>query len=173
MGSFAELTLAFTFSAETPPGVIAAFGEWATGEEAPELPTLEQAFGGTSFEVDAHLGSYFGDDPMESLSLAEQASVWRYLAASGDNVYFPGTPATVLRWDRYAAHWTLTTRTLPKETGPWVRAMISPLGEWAIEGSKEEPRFVGYIVDEYSARPVLIWSVGGGPFQFEGEFGEP
>jgi hypothetical protein len=170
MGSFTELTLAFTFSAETPTEVLGAFVEWRTGEGAPELPTLEDSLGADAFDADMYLGNYFGDDPMASLSLLERAAIWQYLMGWSGNAYFPGTPATALRWDRYGEHWTLTTRTLPKEGGQWVQSMIAPLGEWATEGTRERPWFVGYILDEYSPRPVLIWSVGGDSFQFEGRF---
>lgn len=51
-----------------------------------------------------------------------------------------------------------------------VQAMIAPLGELAAVGSTEEPRFVGYLMDEHSRRPVLIWSTGQQPFRFEGSF---
>jgi hypothetical protein len=87
-----------------------------------------------------------------------------------DNAYFPGTPATALRWDPYGERWTLTTRTFPKEGGEWVQSVIAPLGEFATEGTPDRPWFVGYILAEYSARPVLIWSVGRAVFQFEGQF---
>ncbi len=163
--------MAFTFSAETPTEVLGAFAEWRTGEEAPELSTLDK-WGVDEFYADTHLGDYFGDDPMESLSLLQRAAIWRYLMPWADNAYFPGTPATALRWDRFGEIWTLTTRTLPKESGQRVQAMVAPLGEWATQGTPERPRFVGYMLDEYSPRPVLIWSVGGEPFRFEGEFEE-
>jgi hypothetical protein len=172
MGSFAELTLAFTFSAETPAEVMGAFAEWRTGDGAPELPTLEQSVGADPFDADMYLGSYFGDDPMASLSLLQRAAIWQFLMGWSENAYYPGTPATALRWDQYGEHWTLTTRTLPKEGGQAVQSMIAPLGEWATEGTSEQPRFVGYILDEYTPRPVLIWSVAGEPFRFEGRFEE-
>jgi hypothetical protein len=50
--------------------------------------------------------------------------------------------------------------------------VVASLGEWATEGTPQRPRFVGYILDEYCPRPVLIWSVGREPFRFEGEFEE-
>jgi hypothetical protein len=133
------------------------------------LPTLDQLPSADEFDADTHLSSYFGDDPMESLSLLQRAAMWQYLMPWAPNAYFPGTPATMLRWDRYGEIWTLTTRTQPKESGQYVQAMIEPLGEWAAQGTPERPRFVGYILDEYSPRPVLIWSVGGEPFRFEGQ----
>jgi hypothetical protein len=117
-----------------------------------------------------HLGTYGGDDPAASLSLLQRAALWRYLMGWPDNAYFPGTPATALRWDPYGERWTLTTRTLPKESGRWVQSIIASLGEWASEGTPERPWFVGYILHESSARPVLIWSAGGQPFRFEGRF---
>lgn len=172
MGSFTELTLAFTFAADTPIELLGTFGEWRTGEGAPELTALKGFLGADAFDADMHLGSYFGDDPMSGLSLLQRATVWHYLFGWADNAYFPGTPATALRWDRYADRWTLTTRTLPKESGQWVQSIVAPLGEWAIEGTPERPWFAGYILDEYSPRPVLIWSVGREPFRFEGEFEE-
>ncbi|HZB75285.1 MAG TPA: hypothetical protein VE526_03595 [Solirubrobacteraceae bacterium] len=173
MGSFTELTLAFTFSTETPAEVLGAFVEWRTGEGAPELPTLEDSFGADAFDADSYLGNYFGDDPLESLALPQRAAIWRYLMGWSDNAYFPGTPSTALRWDPYGEHWTLTTRALPKEGGQWVQSIISPLGEWATDGTAEQPWFAGYMLDEYSPRPVLVWSVGREPFRFEGRFEEP
>ena len=170
MGSFTELTLAFTFSADTPTEALGAFAEWRTGEDAPELASLDESLGADGFEADTYLGNYFGDDPMAGLSLPQQAALWRYLTGWADNAYFPGTPATALRRDVYGERWTLTTRTHPKESGQWVQSMIAPLGEWATEGTRERPWFAGYILDEYSPRPVLIWSVGGESFQFEGRF---
>lgn len=170
MGSFAELTLAFTFTAETPAEVLGAFVEWRTGEGAPELPAIDDALDADSFDADTYLANYFGDDPMASLSLLQRAAIWRYLVRWSDNAYFPGTPTTMLRWDCYGERWTLTTRTLPKEGGPWVQSMVAPLGEWASEGTRDRPWFVGYILDEYSPRPVLVWSAGQEPFRFEGRF---
>ena len=174
MGSFTELTLAFTFSAATPLEVLGAFGDWRTGEAAPELPPFEDFLAADEFDADTYLANHSSDapPPIASLPLTHRAAMWRYLMGWADNAYFPGTPMTVLRWDQYGERWTLTTRTLPKETGEWVRAIIAPLGEWADEGSSERPRFVGYVLDEYSARPVLIWSVGREPFRFEGRFEE-
>ena len=172
VGSFTELTLAFTFAAETPPEVLGAFVEWRTGAEAPELPSLDDLVGADAFDADMHLGSCFGDDPMEGLSLPQRAAMWRFLCGWADNAYFPGTPATVLRWDRYGEQWTLTTRALPKEGGETVQSVVASLGEWATEGTPEQPRFAGYILDEYCPRPVLIWSAGREPFRFEGEFEE-
>jgi hypothetical protein len=122
MGSFTELTLAFTFSPETPAEVLGAFVEWRTGQGAHELPTLEDSLGADGFDADMHLGNYFGDDPAQSLSLLQRAASWQYLMRWSDNAYFPGTPATALRWDPYGERWTLTTRTLPKEGGHWVQA---------------------------------------------------
>jgi hypothetical protein len=150
--------------------VLGAFVEWRAGEGAPELPTLEDSVGGETFDADTYLGNYFGDDPMASLSLLQRAAMWRYLLRWSDNAYFPGRPATVLRWDRHGERWTLTTRTLPKEGGPWVQSMIAPLGEWAAEGTQERLWFAGYILDEHSRRPVLTWRVGRESFRFEGRF---
>ena len=172
MGSFTELTLAFTFAPETPPELLGAFAAWRTGDGAPALPTLEESSDGDAFDADMYLGNYFGDDPMGSLSLLQRAAIWRDLMGWADNAYFPGTPATALRWDPYGERWTLTMRTLPKEGGERVRSMIAALGEWATEGTRERPWFAGYVLDEYSPRPVLIWSVGRAPFRFEGEFEE-
>jgi hypothetical protein len=172
VGSFTELTLAFTFSAKTPVEVLGAFADWRTGEGAPELPALTDSSGAEAFDADMHLGNYFGDDPMAGLSLPQRAAVWRYLLGWADNAYFPGTPTTALRWDRYGKRWTLTTRTLPKDGGERVQSIVAPLGEWATEGTPERPWFAGYILDEYCPRPVLIWSVGSEPFRFEGEFEE-
>lgn len=89
-----------------------------------------------------------------------------------DNACLPATPATALRWDRYGERWTLKTRTLLKEGGERVQSLVAPLGERATEGTPQRPRFAGYILDESSARPVLIWSAGREPFRFEGEFEE-
>src|ERR687883_310409 len=115
MGSFTELTLAFTFAEETPAELLGAFGEWRLDDEGPPLPPLEESLGDDDFDADDHLGNYFGDDPMGPLSLLQRAAVWRYLLGWADNAYFPGTPATALRWDPYGERWTLTTRALPKE----------------------------------------------------------
>jgi len=172
MGSFTELTLAFSFSAGVPREVLAAFAAWRTGDGAPELPAFEEALDPDEFEADDFLGNWFGEGPppVASLPVLHRAALWRYLMGWADNAYFPGTPATALRWDRYGQRWTLTTRALPKEGGDWVQAIIAPLGELAEEGSPERPRFVGYILDEYTPRPVLIWSAGREPFRFEGRF---
>ena len=176
MGSFVELTLALTFAESVPVEIVGAFAEWRVPEDeahtvtAPELPTLEISFGDDPFDADDHLGNFFGEDPMEGLSTLQQAAMWRYLLGWADNAYFPGTPFTALRWDPFDERWSLTTRTLPKESPDWVRSIISPLGRWSCDGTSERPWFAGYIRDEVSLRPVLIWSVGGEPFRFEGEF---
>lgn len=172
MGSFTELTLAFTFVRETPLEVIGAFAEWRVPDEdwrlgtpAPELPALPD-----DLRDRAEMGDFYGADDTSGLSPLEEAAVWREFMAWSDNAYFPGTPSTALRWDPDAEIWTLTTRTLPK-TGGWpVQSFIAPLGRWASEGTPEQPWFAGYILDEYRLRPALIWSVGRSPFQFEGEF---
>ena len=109
------------------------------------------------------LGLTCADDPRHDLPSSAYV-------ATADNAYFPGTPATALRWDPYGERWTLTTRTFPKEGGQWVQSMVAPLGELATEGTPDRPWFVGYILDEYSPRPVLVWSVGRESFQFEGQF---
>lgn len=191
MGSFTELTLAFTFAQDKPLEVIGAFAEWRVAEPewvsgasvpglpspqvAPELPTLETAFGEQPFDADTHLADFSmtcaaGDDPMEGLSILERAAVWRWLMGWPDTAYFPGTPSTALRWDPFGRRWTLTTRTLPKDSPDWVQMIVAPLGSWAVEGRQDRAWFAGYILDEYSPRPVLIWSVGHRRFQFEGEF---
>ena len=122
MGSFTELTLAFTFAVETPIETIGAFAEWRvpnepwqTGETAPELPTLEASIGEDSFDAYAHLAGFFDENPMQ---------------------------------DPYGGRWPLTTRTLRKESPDWVQYMVAPLGRWSAEGSTERPWFAGYILDE-------------------------
>jgi hypothetical protein len=78
-----------------------------------------------------------------------------------------------MRWDAIGERWTLTMRTLPKEPGEWIKAIVAPLGQWATEGTRDRPRFVGYLIDENTPRPVLIFSTGdGSPFRFEGELTE-
>jgi hypothetical protein len=42
-------------------------------------------------------------------------------------------------------------------------------GELAVDGVPEQPRFSGYLLDEYSLRPA-IWSTGQQPFRFEESF---
>jgi hypothetical protein len=175
MGSFVELNLALTFAPETPEYVLGAFRDWTTGEAAPELSSaFDSALADDGFDADMHLANYAGEDAdlMGPLSLLQRAAVWRYLMSWGSNAYFSGTPSTALRWDRYGERWSLTTRTLPKEWGQRVQAIVAPLGELAIDGTPERPRFVGYILDESSPRPVLIWSTGREPFRFEGEFAD-
>jgi len=174
MGSFTELTLAFTFASDVPQEVLGAFSQWRTGAEAPELPALEETLDLDDFDPDDFVANWFGEGPppVESLPLLHRAALWAYLMQWGENAYFPGTPGTALRWDQYGQRWTLTTRTLPKESGEWVQSMIAPLGELAVEGSPEQPRFVGYLIDEDNRRPVLIWSTGQQPFRFEGSFSD-
>jgi hypothetical protein len=175
MGSFVELTLAMTFAKDTPLKIVGAFAEWQlpadkghTGAPAPALPTLETSLGGDPFDADGYLSGCFDDDPMRGLEPLHQAALWQWLARWGNNAYFPGTSHTALRWDPYGARWTLTMRVLPKEPA-WPLEIIAPLGRYALEGTRERPWFAGYILDEHSLRPVLVWSVGQEPFQFEGK----
>ena len=175
MGSFVEITLAMTFAEDTPLEVIGAFAdwqlpaeEWRSGEPAPELPTLKASLGSDPFDADGYLAGFFDEDPMRGLEPLHQAALWQWLTFWGDNAYFPGTPHTALRWHPYDASWTLTMRVLPKEPA-WPLEIIAPLGRYAREGTPERPWFAGYVLDEHSPRPVLIWSVGQEPFQFEGE----
>jgi hypothetical protein len=168
MGSFTELTLALTFAPETPLGVLSAFAQWQTGDETPELPPFEDLPDVGTFDADNYLDNFYSAPPVASLPLLHRAATWRWLLSWTENAYFPGTAMTALRWD--GQRWTLTTRTLPKESGEWVQAIIEPLGEWAVEGSSERPRFVGYVLDEWRSRPVLIWSAGREPFRLEGRF---
>jgi hypothetical protein len=82
-------------------------------------------------------------------------------------------PSTTMRWDAISERWTLTMRTLPKEPGEWIKAIVAPLGQWSTEGTPDQPRFVGYLIDENTPRPVLIFSAGdSSPFRFEGELTE-
>jgi hypothetical protein len=169
MGSFTELTLAFTFSSDVPQEVVGAFAQWRTGNDGPELPAFDEALDPNDFAADEFLGDWFdeGPPPVGSLPLLQRAALWRYVMEWGSNAYFPGTPATTLRWDRYGERWKLTTRTLPKDSREWVQSIIAPLGELAEEGSQEQPRFLGYLLDEESPQPVLIWGAGREPFRFQ------
>ena len=179
VGSFTELTLAMTFADGTPSEVISAFAQWRSDDAAesvastaPNPPTLDGNPADDAFDADMHLGNFAmhaedDDDPMEGLALPAQCAMWQYLMGWGGNAYFPGTTSTVLQRGR---RWTLTTRTLPKEPGSWVRSIIAPLGRWAADGTPQRPWFAGYIFDENSPRPVLIWSAGEERFRFEGDF---
>ncbi len=179
MGSSTELMLAVTFAEDTPLEIIGAFGEWRTagderssGNASPRLPTLETSFGGDVFDPGDLLGN-LGDleaDPMVGLSDLQHAAMWRYLMGWGNNAYFPGSQFTALHWDPYKGRWSLTARTIPKEPPTWVRSIIAQLGRWSSDGTPERPWFAGYLLDEYSPRPVLIWNVGQEPFRFEGDF---
>jgi hypothetical protein len=173
MGSFVELTLAMTFAKETPLEVIGAFAEWQapprewhSGAPMPELPTLGASLG-EEFDADDYLANFAHENPMDGLEVLQQAALWQWFPRFSDNAYFPGTPHTVLRWDPYGGVWTLTMRAVPKEPA-WPLEIIGPLGRYAAEGTPERPWFAGYVLDEYNPRPVLIWSVGRQPFQFEG-----
>jgi hypothetical protein len=73
MGSFVELNLAFTFAPETPEYVLAAFRDWKTAEEAPELSSVfDSSLADDGFDADLYLGNYDGDDAdlLGPLSLA-------------------------------------------------------------------------------------------------------
>jgi hypothetical protein len=174
MGSFVEITLAFTFVADTPPEVLSAFAGGnallSSREPAPELPGFDELLSEDEFLAEDFLGNWFesGPPPVADLPILHQAALWRYISEFGDNAYFAATPSTVLSWayDR----WRLTLRALPKESGEWAQAIIAPLGQWAIEGADDHRRFVGYLLDEDTPDPVLIWSAGRQPFQFTGEF---
>jgi hypothetical protein len=175
MGSFTELTLAFTFSPNTPIAIIGAFGEWRVPDEdwrsakpAPILPALPD-----DLRERAEMGDFYAVDSLTDLAPLEEAAVWRELMAWSPNAYFPGTPSTTLRWDPYGERWSLTTRALPKADGLSVQSLIRSLGRWAVNGTPARPWFAGYILDEYSPRPVLIWSVAKAPFRFEGDFAQP
>jgi hypothetical protein len=173
MGSFTELNLAFTFSSKTPPEVLGAFRDHVTGNDPPALLDLDTVLG--EFYADEILGSYFGDgnDLMTGLSLARQAGLWRSLPPWAPNAYWPGMPSTTMRWDTIGERWALTIRTLPKEPGEWIKAIVAPLGQWSTDGTPDDPRFAGYLIDEHTPRPVLIFSTGdGSPFRFEGELTE-
>jgi hypothetical protein len=171
MGSFVELTLAMTFAEHTPLEIVGAFKDWQLPAEewrepAPILPTLETSLGDDPFDADTYLGNFFDDDPMQGLSPLHEAALWRWMARwEHANAYFPGTPYTALRWT--GRRWTLTMRALPKEPA-WPLEIIAPLGRYAVQGRRERPWFAGHIADEYNDRPVLIWSLGGQPFKFEG-----
>src|SRR5262245_9654293 len=99
MGSFTELTLAFTFAKDTSLEIVGAFAEWRTAEDgvvdgkpAPELPTLDASFADEPFDADDHLGNFFEDDPSDGLTPLQQAALCRYLMAFSDTAYFPATP---------------------------------------------------------------------------------
>jgi hypothetical protein len=100
MGSFTELTLAFTFARDTPPEIIGAFAEWRTDEEhvedrapAPELPALETSFGDNQFDADMYLGNYFDEDPANGLTSLQQAALCQYMLGWPDNAYSRPPPA--------------------------------------------------------------------------------
>jgi hypothetical protein len=173
MGSFTEANFAITLADDAPLELLCAFAAGRCGEDAPELPGLEDVVD-DDFDADGYLGDWFEPEPppVGTLPLAHQAVLWQHLTASSDNAYFAGTPSTALRWDRYGEHWTLTVRALPKDPGEWVQAIVAPLGRWATEGTGGPRRFVGYLIDEYTPEPVLIWSAGRRPLEFSGTFAE-
>lgn len=177
MGSFTEANFAITLADDTPPELLSAFAAFRCGDEdPPELPALETFVDEDDFEPDAFLGSWFEPvpPPVDTLPVAHQGALLRYLTEFSENAYWAGTPSTILRWERPSSgsgHWTLTMRALPKEQAEWVRAIVAPLGRWTMQGTYGERQFVGYLIDEDTPEPVLIWAEGREPLTFTGEFG--
>jgi hypothetical protein len=168
MGSFSELTLALSFTADTPVEIIGAFAEWRTDDQGSALPTLEESLGHEEVRrLDLHLSDWITDDLVLPLPPLHRAVGWRSITRWGDNAYFAGTPQCALRWDPYSEWWTLSLRTIPKMAAEEIQALVAPLGAFAGEGAPDDPRFVGYVDDEHRSRPVLVWSTGAVPFQFE------
>lgn len=171
MGTFTELVLAFTFAPQTPSEALAAFAPWKTGDGAPSLPSLDDSFSPEELmEIDEQVEMLVMDSDdaaaVRALPLLRRAVAWQALLNWPDNAYFPGTPSTALRWDEYASKWTLSTRAFPKMGPEAVQTLVAALGEFAAEGSPEQPEFVGYIKGEDPDPPVLIYSHGQAAFQF-------
>ena len=140
MGSFTELTLAFTFSTATPPEVLRAFGAWRTGEGLLELRPSK--IPPREFEADAYRRLLRRRSPaIASLPLLHRAAMWQYLMGWPDNAT-SGTPATALRWTvpgTVDAH----HRTLPKEPGGWCSRLHSPRSVNGQTKDRPAARFVG------------------------------
>jgi hypothetical protein len=166
--SICEVTLALTFAADTPAEIIGAFVEWRTGEDSPPLPTLQESLGQRETErlTQLFLGDVITHEMMESLPPLHRAVGWKSLMFWSDS-YRPGTPSCILRWDPHVSGWTLTLRALPDMAIEEAVSLVAPLGEFAADGTPAAPWFAGYVDDEYSARPALIWSTGSTAFQFE------
>lgn len=169
VGAFAEFTLAFTLIRETPPEVMGAFADCRDSHDAPALPALEEFFASRDELERAILATedYFTPEEFEALPLLHKALAWRALVHWGENAYIPGPTYAVLRWDPDDAEWTLMTRSVPKMSGDEVKGQLAPLGAFASDGALDRPSRVGMIRDEYADSPVVVWSVGRAPFQFE------
>ena len=166
MGSFSEVSIAFTFSADTPVSVLSAFSPWQIGDGAPELLALETFFEpGEYDELEPEFEDDMDEETWEHLPLLHRAVVWNLLFSWGSTAYFPGTPVVLFRW--LNGQWTLTARSYPKMGGDEVERIIAPLGEFAVDGSPERPHFVGHVRDEYEEHPTLIWSDGQRPFRLD------
>ncbi len=165
MGSFVDLELAFTFHAETPPIVLAAFAAFRTREDAPVLPTLEEILGAEECRrLDVELDDYFTPEERDAFPVTHRAVAWRSLVAWGPNAYIPGPTYTTMHWDARDEVWSLATRTLPKSDTEEVAAIVAPLGLYASDGSERSSEEVGRITTE-DGLETIIWSAGGAPFR--------
>lgn len=171
MGAFTELSISFTFTAQTPDDVLMAFAPWRTGDDPPPLPALEDLVSeyeqmDIAEEVEMQLYDDEAGDTVALLSPTQRAAAWRVLFSWGDNAYFPGPAFTELRWDPDRRLWTLNARTVPKTSAEVVQALVGPLGEYALEGAGGSSEQVGVINDEESSDSILIMSRGQSPFDF-------
>jgi hypothetical protein len=156
MGEFCEGVLGFPFRTDTPDDVLAAFSALAdpVSADAPVLPA--------PVEPDPYfrMPTDFAQDPSEAGMYDEDpypGEPWRHdwAGAFGGSMGVMFVAHSRLVWSEMGL-WTLSTRFSVKDEQHRVLRALTWLGPY-IEPHGEEPLLLGYLRDEYQARPLLVW----------------
>ena len=165
MGSFSEVVLGFSFRADTPEHVLAAFSALAVpsppyghGREAPPLPVPLQ------FPED---GEDYWEPTDELQDPAQDPQPWRHDWAGwmSRSASVSITPSAQMVWSE-TGRWTVSCRWGIKS---WPEAIIPAL-RWLgpyLEGFDQRPIMLGYIEDSSEPRPTLLWLTPEGTIEGE------
>jgi hypothetical protein len=157
VGSFSEVTMAFDLRPDTPGPVLAAFSELAQPlpehadwGPAPKLPTPVTEPSEWWVPDWREEGS---DDPYADEPWRHSWAPW--LRSNAMNVGV--APFAALTW-LPIERWQLTCRCSFKSWAEAIHTFLEWLGPFIDGWGNGQPRFVGYIADEGSPRPFLLWA---------------
>ena len=150
MGTFTEVVLGFSFRADAPDHVIAAFSGLVPPDERAALPGLPPPH-----DVDEDFGDW---EPTDEISdPASDPEPWRHdwagwLAQSMSVSIVPHSQLVRSELDR----WAVTCRWGMKSWPESILAALQWLGPY-LEGHPDGPELLGYMQYGGAPRPFLVW----------------
>ncbi|GIG20654.1 hypothetical protein Cch01nite_13780 [Cellulomonas chitinilytica] len=163
MGSFSEVVLSFDFTAQTPPGVLAAVAALAVPDarqEVPRLPspTVEEW---ELFSPDWRQAGWPGGDPFEAEPWRHDWASWLSTSMGGGTV-----PHGRLVWSGWGDRWNLDCRFAWKTDPGSASDALAWLAPYVDPGFRSGRVLVGYAQYENAPRPHLFW-VDAGRWELE------